>query len=1544
MTAAWRRIGVVTALALIGAVGRPAAAEQAIMPLQDVKIGMQGVGRTVFKGTRIEPFDCEVIGILEGFDFEMDMILIRISSGPVVTEGYGVVGGMSGSPIYIDGKMIGALAYGWQFQNEPIAGVTPIEQMMTQYDPQLPDARAARVRRQTDEDRRDDQLQRATDQLKRVQGAMRPTNGPISIDGRTFSELQVAQNPGDAARLHRTRPDVGILAPVATPVYCKGLGGTGMRMMERLLEPYNLVPMQAGAAGAPDGVEASFEPGAAIAVPITTGDIEMTAIGTLTYLDNGIALGFGHPFFGFGDVEMPMATGYIHGVISSLATSNKLGGMLKPVGAITQDRPTCIGGQMGRKADTLPVHYTLTEAGRGTERDFKIQLIRQPSMTDLYTVILMQMAMQNVAGGYFDGVTRSSVTINTRVPEDGANLTIKRSNAFDSKAVSDYGGNPLWDLFQTLSLLRSNPFGEADVESVKVEMQFEAARRLANIERAQAEQQTVKRGEQFAVELFMKPYGGETTSIKIPVQIPDNAPLGPMVVLLVGGNDAAAIRPRINPPPYPNDVPSLVHWLNDTVPNDSVVVEKVLPTLGLEMSGHQLHDFPTPIVEPLFTSTVDDMRMIPDVDENVVPMDDVVAGVAAVMVEVIGDEGQRAEGSGDLGNIPIGPMMMPESPMMNQMMSAAARTMAGLVGELRPTPELSWTLQPPRLSDSSPAMQRLERITAALGGSRSLNFRPHRRGAKVLWPTSSDGRKPQPRQAVARQAEAEPDAADDESGPPDVTGNLKLDERPKMPSWKELEELGSGKMTSDEGAGGEEGEAADEDDGEDKPLARPVATWSLTTVEDFVAGRSSAPAACSDGSVSLAPLTEVLGKPGAERTWSVLALKDGTVVAGSWAPEAAIYQLGADQQVTEYYKTEDAGLMALAQLSDGALVAGGIPSAKIYKITGPGKGSVLADLDEEYIWSLEPDDQGGVYAATGRNGRLYHVDAKGPAKLVMQSSDRPIIDLAPAPGGGVYAATYPLGKVYKVTGDKVESIFQSSNGAVLALAATDNGNVYVGTADSGSIYKVTPDGEVTQVAEVEESHIYAMASVGNTVYAAASGPGQLLRLDDTDTKALVYRTDEPYLLDLAAVDGTALLTTVAGSGEVVKLNLGDGKRGEYLSPVHDAGMRAHWGVARWGVATTGQGRVAVQTRTGNTASPDKAWSDWSHWLTDPHGQMIDSPAARYIQFRAWLYAEPGERCRLDDVTLFYRTLNRPPKVVLETPSAGTVANKTLEISWEAEDPDEDELHYEAFYAPVGSDDWTLIEAASDDEEDAAAEDTGDDATTDDSEPTDDAPSEDASQAEATAATFNPFGPRARPVATMTRFVDALPLQGERPPRGPKTEEAVKEGTPKSSSAEKSKAKEASSDESDDSESAEKLTESSINWDTTKVPDGLYLIKVVVHDEIRNPDDPKVVTVISKPMRVDNTGPELLKPATTEGQPAAELLFRETGTYLSSAEYRIDDGEWVALLPVDGLFDSPEETIRTPALPTEAGEHTLSIRIRDSVGNLAKFQWTFTVGG
>ncbi|MBI2298573.1 MAG: hypothetical protein HYU66_06405 [Armatimonadetes bacterium] len=282
MTARWWRIGW---LGLAVWAVRPGAAETPILHLSDVKPGMKGYGLTVFQGTKIEKFDVTVLGVLHAFDFAMDMILIRVENGPCVTKGWGILAGMSGSPIYIDGKLMGALAYGWEFQKEAVAGITPIEQMLAQYDPKDPRVQTAELH-----------------------GSLRPDGGVMQVADQVVHEVRVLPTHAAARQLGAVPRDVGILTPVATPLFVSGLGVGGMKWLDGFLAPYNIVPLQGGAAQVPEDTPAELVPGAAVAVTIGSGDIDLTAIGTVTYVDGDTVLAFGHPFFGFGAVDIPMAT------------------------------------------------------------------------------------------------------------------------------------------------------------------------------------------------------------------------------------------------------------------------------------------------------------------------------------------------------------------------------------------------------------------------------------------------------------------------------------------------------------------------------------------------------------------------------------------------------------------------------------------------------------------------------------------------------------------------------------------------------------------------------------------------------------------------------------------------------------------------------------------------------------------------------------------------------------------------------------------------------------------------------------------------------------------------------------------------------------------------------------------------------------------------------------------------------------------------------------------------------------------------------------
>lgn len=1534
MSSRWSLSWIVLAL-----MTRSLLAATPILPLDQVKAGMKGYGRTVYHGTAIEQFDVTVLGVMKGFDLDLDVIMIRLDNGKSVTNDWGVLAGMSGSPIYVDGKLIGALAYGWSFQKEPVAGVTPIEQMLAQYDPQNPAAKAAAERKAA--------KRLASQPGHHAEGLLIPSDTPLRIGGRTVREIYVAPN-GDAAReMAARRPDLGILQPVSTPLLVSGLNASSVATLGKMLAPYNLIPLQAGSTKVPEDTPVDFSPGAAVGVSIASGDVDISAIGTLTYADGDTVLAFGHPFLGAGKVDLPLSTAAITTIIASAESGFKLGGTIKPVGHITQDRLTCVGGQLGQMASTYPVSYTVHDRARGGEYQFDLNMARLPGISEIITVTLLQKAMNNVAGSNFDGVTSTRIEIDATEQGRAEPLKVIRRNAFDSKAVDSFGINPLWDLYVTLMTLRQNPFGEALVQNVSIELEFEAQRRFANIERAQASKRVAKRGEKVPVTLYLKPYGGESRPLTIPVTVPDNAPLGQTVVVLIGGNDGFALRPRINPGPAPHDVPSLVAWLNNSVPNDSVLAEMMFPTTGVEFGGQQLKDMPDPIAEALFTSQAEGIRPIRDVAESIVPTAEVIAGIAAIPLEIIGQDGRRGNGAADLGGYEApdqrgGPA---QAEMMMDMSARAMLTARRMLATDLPR-ELSWLDSMPRPLTSP------ERFDAMVQGAWA-KLAANQPKPKPRLERPRPGRRPAPRRL---QDDAPATDADKPDGPPDITAELKLKEPPKMPGWNELDQLEKGKLLTD-GEGqpsGETGETADE--GEDGPLARPITTWAVNSAEEFGEGTFDGTYPAGDGHLQLAPPHQGLVSPEAERAWTVQPLDDGSVLVGCWSSPARLYQVSTDGTAKLLGESQDdVALVAVTRGTDGTVYAGGIPSGRVYKAID-GKLVKFAELPEAYIWGLLPDGQGGLYAATGNAGRLYRIDAKGQLKVVLQSIDRHIIALCHN-GDGVYCGTWPEGRVYRVEGDRVKTVFQAEDAAVLSLTATPNGRVYVGTSGDGQIYRVEQDGEAKPLLDEPDGTVYSLTSIDDSVYAAIGGPGRILRLDQDDVAAELYRTDEPMVLGLTRVSDQALVGTVASTGEVLRIGLGAGRRGTWMSPIHDAEVPAKWGVVRWDAETSGKAYVLMEARSGNTAWPDKGWSEWSQQLVVTNGEAADAPLGRYVQLRATLVAQPGETCRLNRVALLYRTLNRPPTVELEEPAAGAVIHKEMELKWSAEDPDDDKLTYEVYYAPSGTEEWTRIEAAKEDDEEAGDE--ADGAETSASADEDDADDAAPPQPKAAKPVAPPDGETAKPDQKSTwqpgdtdwqpRYLanaEILPAALLRSAPRRLAEEQGKQGPPETAAGETrrpSSPKQPKEKPATDDDAAGPLTESTLTWDTSEVPDGWYQLKVVARDEIRNPDDPKIVTLLSRPFTVDNTGPSAMEAPSPEVAPLPKAaVFRDAQTYVGSAEYRYDGGDWAALQPVDGIFDSNTETVKLPPAPSTVGEHKLELRVRDAAENLTRFEWRFEV--
>jgi len=288
------------------------------MSLKDVKPGMKGVGKTVFRGTQVEDFDVEIIGVVENFIPGKDLILVRVGGG--VIDEAGVIEGMSGSPVYVDGKLIGAMAYKFgAFQKEPIGGVTPIEEMLRIFEP-----------------------------------------------GHEQGGIHMGEH--------------GVV-PIGTPLTVAGFHPNICDEIANACMQFGFVPVSTGTPRGESMGEFSAEPGAVIGLSLIRGDAEMSAIGTLTLVEGDKVIGFGHGAFVGGKVDLPLVAGYVHSVIPSSFMSYKLASGCQVIGKITADRVVGVGGRLGARARLIPA--TVKVGSTEGEETYQYEIVQYKLMTPL---------------------------------------------------------------------------------------------------------------------------------------------------------------------------------------------------------------------------------------------------------------------------------------------------------------------------------------------------------------------------------------------------------------------------------------------------------------------------------------------------------------------------------------------------------------------------------------------------------------------------------------------------------------------------------------------------------------------------------------------------------------------------------------------------------------------------------------------------------------------------------------------------------------------------------------------------------------------------------------------------------------------------------------------------------------------------------------------------------------------------------------------------------------------------------------------------------
>jgi hypothetical protein len=624
----------------------------------------------------------------------------------------------------------------------------------------------------------------------------------------------------------------------------------------------------------------------------------------------------------------------------------------------------------------------------------------------------------------------------------------------------------------------------------------------------------------------------------------------------------------------------------------------------------------------------------------------------------------------------------------------------------------------------------------------------------------------------------------------------------------------------------------------------------------------------------------------------------GVVYAGT-SPDGKVYRIENGKAV-EYFAPKARYIWSLAVAPDGALFVGTGDQGKIFRVEGPGKGELYYDTGQSHITGMAVDAQGRLLAGTDPNGILYRITAKDKAFALYDSSLPEIRSIVPMPDGTVYAAA--LGGSVAKRAQAAQQAAQGMSGIptiasttitveaqaggelkppevkpqqqplvapqvnVPATPAADAGNV-----DKSAVYRINPDNTVETLWSSKEEDVYDLLALQNQLLFSTDQNGRIYGLSPDLRITLVTETGEGETTRLLPSEHSVLAAT-GNMGHIYRLGDKPGASGSYEAPVHDSGTASRWGSVSWRADLPAGCGLVFRTRSGNSARPDRTWSDWSGPLTDSAGSRIASPNARFIQWKVEMSGTAGATPVLSSITLAYLPQNSPPVVrsisvisqaALTSPAAkasassssaaysvtvsgdtadtsgattssGTptqtltrAASQQITVSWQADDPDGDRLVYNLYFRAEDETQWMILRSGTHDN-------------------------------------------------SMTFDADIL-ADGK-----------------------------------------------------------YYFRVVASDRESNPPASAREATLVSTPVMIDNTPPSITMGTVRFAGGAAHVEWEsvDASSALRRCEYSLDAGNWVPMEAVDGVIDSPREKFALDLTGLAAGEHLLVIRVADSANNTA----------
>jgi len=490
-----------------------AFSQNIFMPISEITPGMKGIGKTVFHGTQIDTFQVDIIDIVKGEGGISHFILANLS-GDKIEEGGGISAGMSGSPVYIDDRLIGAVSYAWEMSEHNLCLVTPIQEMLEIF--KFPY----------------DNYQTAAQEYK--------INNFLCFAGENTSKIIMKNTMENNSFPELTDRGEIIFYPVVSPIIINGIKGRTLDRLNSSLKKFNLMTIQG--IGFNENNEINFQEvgespfnkikaGSAIGIQLTRGDVNITSIGTVTYREGDKILALGHPFLKKGRVSLLLSAIYVYHSLPNIVMPFKLGSPLNLVGKVVQDREAGILAMLNSYPRIIPLKIKVTDVNSGLSYQMGVQIINNYDLLEPLVSNITVQAIDNTLDRIGTGIAQ--VEIEIKGEKKGQELL--RKNMYYSS--DDIAIQAITEIPEIIDLIVNNYFEIVDLTAINIDIKIDNKKKIGRIEEVVLEDSSIKSGDHLEAKIKIRPFRGELIEKMLTIQIPSDTPPGEALLMVNGGGE-----------------------------------------------------------------------------------------------------------------------------------------------------------------------------------------------------------------------------------------------------------------------------------------------------------------------------------------------------------------------------------------------------------------------------------------------------------------------------------------------------------------------------------------------------------------------------------------------------------------------------------------------------------------------------------------------------------------------------------------------------------------------------------------------------------------------------------------------------------------------------------------------------------------------------------------------------------------------------------------------------------------------------------------------